>query len=199
MSEGRGRRRGRFGHRAKVHSVQSRAARKRRAAGTRYAQRPTRNRRATCHRSRTRAASGNCARFARIGAPHPSVRRVAGFRGLSDDAFTTHSRCYTIINTNSPRILDIPMAQGLIGFARHGQVSIVTPFTLMGAMAPITVAGAITLTHLIRPGSPMCQGTFTSNVGMKSGAFPSLPRSGATCAPYWIALALGGRVCVHPQ
>jgi len=29
------------------------------------------------------------------------------------------------------------MAQGLIDFARAGQVSIVTPFTLMGAMAPI--------------------------------------------------------------
>jgi len=39
------------------------------------------------------------------------------------------------------------MAQGLIDYARHGQLSIVTPFTLMGAMAPITVAGAITLSH----------------------------------------------------
>jgi trimethylamine--corrinoid protein Co-methyltransferase len=57
----------------------------------------------------------------------------------------------------------------------------VTPFTLMGAMAPITVAGAITLSHaeclaaitltqLVRPGAPVCYGTFTSNVDMKSGA-----------------------------
>jgi trimethylamine--corrinoid protein Co-methyltransferase len=77
--------------------------------------------------------------------------------------------------------LDIPMAQGLIDFARAGQLSIVTPFTLMGAMAPITVAGAITLSHaeclaaialtqLARPGAPVCYGTFTSNVDMKSGA-----------------------------
>jgi trimethylamine--corrinoid protein Co-methyltransferase len=73
------------------------------------------------------------------------------------------------------------MAQGLIDFARAGQLSIVTPFTLMGAMAPITVAGAITLSHaeclaaitltqLARPGAPVCYGTFTSNVDMKSGA-----------------------------
>ena len=73
------------------------------------------------------------------------------------------------------------MAQGLIDFAKAGQVSIVTPFTLMGAMAPITVAGAITLSHaealaaitltqLVRPGAPICYGTFTSNVDMKSGA-----------------------------
>jgi trimethylamine--corrinoid protein Co-methyltransferase len=60
-------------------------------------------------------------------------------------------------------------------------VSIVTPFTLMGAMAPVTVAGALTLSHaealaaialtqLARPGAPVCYGSFTSNVDMKSGA-----------------------------
>lgn len=103
------------------------------------------------------------------------------FRGVSDAEFQAAPHCYTIINTNSPRTLDIPMAQGLIDFARHGQMSIVTPFTLMGAMAPVTVAGAITLSHaealaaitltqLARPGAPVCYGTFTSNVDMKSGA-----------------------------
>ncbi|UAB89459.1 trimethylamine methyltransferase family protein [Ruegeria sp. SCSIO 43209] len=102
-------------------------------------------------------------------------------RGLSDKEFRANAHCYTIINTNSPRTLDIPMAQGLIDFARHGQMSIITPFTLMGAMAPITVAGAITLSHaealaaltltqLTNPGAPVCYGTFTSNVDMKSGA-----------------------------
>jgi len=102
-------------------------------------------------------------------------------RGLSEDAFHAGVHAYTIINTNSPRTLDIPMAQGLIDFARAGQLSIVTPFTLMGAMAPITVAGAITLSHaeclaaitltqLANPGAPVCYGTFTSNVDMKSGA-----------------------------
>ncbi len=106
---------------------------------------------------------------------------IRDFRGLSDAEFLANPRSYTIINTNSPRTLDIPMAQGLIDFARFGQVSIVTPFTLMGAMAPITVAGAITLSHaevlsaitltqLVRSGAPVCYGTFTSNVDMKSGA-----------------------------
>ncbi|WP_425039509.1 trimethylamine methyltransferase family protein [Primorskyibacter sp. S187A] len=102
-------------------------------------------------------------------------------RGLSEEDFQSGVHAYTIINTNSPRTLDVPMAQGLIDFARAGQLSIVTPFTLMGAMAPITVAGAITLSHaeclaaitltqLARPGAPVCYGTFTSNVDMKSGA-----------------------------
>ncbi|MEM6305514.1 MAG: trimethylamine methyltransferase family protein [Pseudomonadota bacterium] len=115
----------------------------------------------------------------------PQVRDVLemlrDFRGLDDAAFEAEPRCYTVINTNSPRTLDVPMAQGLIDFARAGQMSIVTPFTLMGAMAPITVAGAVTLSHaealagitlaqLARPGAPVCYGTFTSNVDMKSGA-----------------------------
>ena len=106
---------------------------------------------------------------------------IQNFRGVSDEAFKAEPYTYTIINTNSPRTLDIPMAQGLIDFAKHGQMSIVTPFTLMGAMAPITVAGAITLSHaealaaitltqIVMPGAPVCYGTFTSNVDMKSGA-----------------------------
>jgi len=106
---------------------------------------------------------------------------IRDFRGLTDAEFRSESHCYTIINTNSPRQIDIPMAQGLIDFARFGQISIVTPFTLMGAMAPITVAGALTLSHaealaaitltqLASPGAPVTYGTFTSNVDMKSGA-----------------------------
>ncbi len=110
-----------------------------------------------------------------------SFEMLRDFRGLSDASFAAQPHCYTIINTNSPRQIDIPMAQGLIDFAKAGQMSIVTPFTLMGAMAPITVAGAITLSHaealaaitltqLVAPGAPVCYGTFTSNVDMKSGA-----------------------------
>ena len=110
-----------------------------------------------------------------------SFEMLGLYRGLSDDDLMQNVHSYTIINTNSPRTLDIPMAQGLIDFAKHGQLSIVTPFTLMGAMAPITVAGAITLSHaealaaitltqLVNPGAPVCYGTFTSNVDMKSGS-----------------------------
>ncbi len=110
-----------------------------------------------------------------------SFEMLRDFRGLSEEAFLAVPHCYTIINTNSPRTLDIPMARGLIDFALIGQLSIVTPFTRMGAMAPITVAGAITLSHaealaaivltqLCRPGAPVCYGTFTTNVDMKSGA-----------------------------
>jgi trimethylamine--corrinoid protein Co-methyltransferase len=101
--------------------------------------------------------------------------------GLSEDAFRSRAYTYTNINTNSPRQLDIPMAQGILDFAAAGQLLIVTPFTLAGAMAPITIVGAIALAHaealagitlaqITRPGTPVVYGGFTSNVDMKSGS-----------------------------
>ncbi|MGH6886306.1 MAG: trimethylamine methyltransferase family protein, partial [Geminicoccales bacterium] len=73
------------------------------------------------------------------------------------------------------------MSDGLIAMARHGQPVIVTPFTLMGAMTPVTLAAAlvqqnaealfgIVLVQLAKAGAPVIYGGFTSNVDMKSGA-----------------------------
>lgn len=101
--------------------------------------------------------------------------------GLSDEDFARDVWVSTVINTNSPRLLDNPMAKGLIDFARAGQMCIVTPFCLAGAMAPITPAGALTLQHsealagitltqLAKAGAPVSYGGFSSNVYMKSGA-----------------------------
>lgn len=100
---------------------------------------------------------------------------------LSEGDFDSGVWAVTVINSNSPRLLDNPMAQGLIDFARAGQMSIVTPFCLAGAMAPVTVAGALTLQHaealaaitlvqMTRSGAPVSYGGFSSNVDMKSGA-----------------------------
>ncbi|ASP36891.1 trimethylamine methyltransferase family protein [Labrenzia sp. VG12] len=101
--------------------------------------------------------------------------------GLTPSELVDTPCIVTVINTSSPLRLDTPMLQGLIEMARAGQVSIVTPFTLAGAMAPVTVAGALTLQNaealagiafaqLVRPGAPVVYGGFTSNVDMKSGA-----------------------------
>ena len=86
-----------------------------------------------------------------------------------------------IINTNSPLQLDVPMAEGLIAMAAHGQVNVITPFTLAGAMAPVSIAGALVLQHaeamagicltqIVKKGVPVMYGGFTSNVDMRSGA-----------------------------
>jgi trimethylamine--corrinoid protein Co-methyltransferase len=101
--------------------------------------------------------------------------------GIDQATFEAAPRCYSICNTNSPLQLDVPMTEGIIKFAMHGQLMIVTPFTLAGAMAPVTIPGALTLAHaealfgitltqLVRAGSPVMYGSFTSNVDMKSGS-----------------------------
>ncbi len=107
------------------------------------------------------------------------IVRIA--RGVSYEQLAEQPSLFTIINSNSPLRLDIPMLHGIIEMARHNQVVVVTPFTLAGAMAPVTLAGAlaqqnaealagIVLTQLVRPGAPVVYGGFTSNVDMKSGA-----------------------------
>ncbi len=101
--------------------------------------------------------------------------------GLTHEEFISRPYTSTIINTNSPLQLDIPMANGILDYAAAGQVLIITPFTLAGAMAPVTIAGALTLAHaealagltlaqIARPGAPIIYGSFTSNVDMKSGS-----------------------------
>jgi trimethylamine--corrinoid protein Co-methyltransferase len=87
----------------------------------------------------------------------------------------------TIINSNSPLRLDGPMSDGLIEMASHGQPVVVTPFTLAGAMTPVSLAGAlaqqnaealfmVALTQLARRGAPVIYGGFTSNVDMRTGS-----------------------------
>ena len=101
--------------------------------------------------------------------------------GIDEATFRAAPRCFSVCNTNSPLQLDVPMTDGIIEFAINGQLMIVTPFTLAGAMAPVTIPGALTLAHaealfgitlsqIVRPGAPVMYGSFTSNVDMKSGS-----------------------------
>ncbi len=102
-------------------------------------------------------------------------------RGIDEDQLDRETSIFTIINTSSPLRIDIPMCQGIIEYAARNQLSVITPFTLAGAMAPVTVAGAVaqqnaealagmTLAQVVRPGAPVAYGGFTSNVDMKSGS-----------------------------
>jgi trimethylamine--corrinoid protein Co-methyltransferase len=102
-------------------------------------------------------------------------------RGIREQEMAEQPSAYTVINTNSPLKLDTAMGMGIIEMARRRQVCVVTPFTLAGAMAPVTLAGALveqnaealaclTLSQLAQPGAPFVYGGFTSNVDMKSGA-----------------------------
>ena len=105
--------------------------------------------------------------------------RIAG--GMTEEEFASKPHMYTNINSTSPLKHDVPMIDGCLRCVRRGQAVIVTPFTLAGAMAPVTMSGAVTLSiaealsaialfQYVRPGCPCVIGTFTSNVDMKSGA-----------------------------
>ncbi len=102
-------------------------------------------------------------------------------RGISWEEMQASPSCLTIISVNSPRRFDSEMSDGLIATAQAGQCCVVTPFTLMGAMTPVTLPGAllqqnaealsgIVLTQLALPGAPVVYGSYTSNVDMRTGA-----------------------------
>jgi trimethylamine--corrinoid protein Co-methyltransferase len=102
-------------------------------------------------------------------------------RGIDRDALAREPSLMTVINSNSPLRLDGPMSDGLIEMALHGQAIVATPFTLAGAMTPISLAGAIAqqnaealfmiaLAQVVRPGTPVVYGGFTSNVDMRTGS-----------------------------
>ena len=88
---------------------------------------------------------------------------------------------YTNINVNSPLRYDERMLEALLEYAAAGQAVVVTPFLLMGAMAPVTIPAAlvqqtaealagIALCQLVRPGCPVVLGSFLSNIDMQSGS-----------------------------
>ena len=102
-------------------------------------------------------------------------------RGIDKAQLAREPSLSTVVNTNSPLKVDAPMLDGAMLMARHRQPVIVTPFTLAGAMSPVTLAGAlaqqnaealgvIAVTQMVEPGAPVMYGGFTSNVDMKSGA-----------------------------
>jgi trimethylamine---corrinoid protein Co-methyltransferase len=105
----------------------------------------------------------------------------------------------SIINVNSPLRYDDRMLSAMLEYNRANQPVIITPFLLMGAMSPVSIAATlaqqiaetlagVALAQLVRPGAPVVFGSFLSNTDMQSGS-PSLgsPESA-------IGLLCGGQV-----
>ncbi len=120
-------------------------------------------------------------------------------RGISHEQLERECSLFTIINSSSPLRLDDPMLQGIMEMSARNQLVVMTPFTLAGAMAPVTIVGAVAqqnaealagmaFTQIVRKGAPVAYGGFTSNVDMKSGA----PAFGTP--EYMKAQVLGGQL-----
>ena len=87
----------------------------------------------------------------------------------------------SLININSPLVLDATMMGALEVYARANQACIISPFIVGGAMAPVTVAGTLSqvlaevlagvaYSQLVRSGAPVIFGTFVTSIDMNSGA-----------------------------
>ncbi|MFT5505205.1 MAG: trimethylamine--corrinoid protein Co-methyltransferase [Gammaproteobacteria bacterium] len=85
------------------------------------------------------------------------------------------------INVNSPLVYDDTMAGALRTYAAANQGTVISPFILSGAMAPVTqpalIAQAhaeamvgIALTQLVKPGAPVVYGSFLTTMDLKTGA-----------------------------
>src|SRR6187401_878602 len=88
---------------------------------------------------------------------------------------------FSLINANSPLVWDASMLGAARAYAEANQATLLTPFILAGAMAPVTAAGVcaqtlaealagMTFVQLVRPGAPVVLGSFASSMSMQSGA-----------------------------
>ena len=87
----------------------------------------------------------------------------------------------SLINASSPMAWDATMLGAAEAYARSMQATMISPFILAGAMAPVTVAGVATQTlaealaamafvQLVNPGAPVVFGSFASSMSMQTGA-----------------------------
>ena len=113
-------------------------------------------------------AAADCLRMAEI---------VHGPGSLDGDRPLLFANC----NVNSPLRFDARMLDGILNYGAAGQAIIITPFLLMGAMAPVSTPAAlvqqtlealagIALVQLVRPGTPCVMGSFLSSTDMKTGS-----------------------------
>ncbi|MFQ3302567.1 MAG: trimethylamine--corrinoid protein Co-methyltransferase [Planktomarina sp.] len=87
----------------------------------------------------------------------------------------------SLININSPLTFDSVMMGALEVFAKNNQASIISPFIVGGAMAPVSIVGTLTqvlaevlagiaYSQILNPGCPVIFGTFVTSIDMNSGA-----------------------------
>ena len=100
---------------------------------------------------------------------------------FGDDFLDRHTVLVSLANANSPMSWDFNMLGSAKIYAENNQATLITPFILAGAMAPVSVAGAATqtlaealagmaFTQIVRPGAPVIFGSFASSMSMQSGA-----------------------------
>ena len=108
------------------------------------------------------------------------------------DELINKPRVTTIINMNSPLILDHSMLENMIEYVKYGQPVVVASCTMAGSTGPITLAGTIALsnaeiltgiavTQILRAGTPVFYGNQTTTADMRTGSIACGSPEGALC------------------
>ena len=71
------------------------------------------------------------------------MTRIA--REVDEETFNNEPSISSVINASTPLRYDTVMLHGIQEMSSRNQCIVITPFTLAGAMAPVTVAGALVL------------------------------------------------------
>lgn len=124
---------------------------------------------------------------------------------FGEDFVAENTVIISLCNANSPLSWDRAMLGSARVYAESNQATILTPFILAGAMAPVTVAGTaaqtlaealagIVFTQIVKPGAPVVLGSFASSMSMQSGA----PTFGTPepALVLWVMAALARRLGV---
>lgn len=124
---------------------------------------------------------------------------------FGDEFVAEHTVILSLCNANSPLSWDRAMLGSAKVYAENNQATMLTPFILAGAMAPVTVAGTaaqtlaealagIAFTQIVNPGAPVVFGSFASSMSMQSGA----PTFGTPepALVLWVMAALARRLGV---
>jgi len=111
-----------------------------------------------------------------------------------------YPRIITLINTNTPLLLDTNMTDSLITYARYRQPVIIASLAQAGLTSPVTMAGTIAmanaevlagiaLSQMVSPGTPVVYGSQSTNADMRNGATAIGSAEGSLCYSYCADMA----------
>ena len=117
-----------------------------------------------------------------VTAPERAQDSIALAEMVFGEGFLDQNTVMTsLINASSPMCWDASMLGAAEVYARSNQATVISPFIVAGAMAPVTVAGVaaqtlaealagMTFIQLVNPGAPTVFGSFAMSMSMQTGA-----------------------------
>jgi trimethylamine--corrinoid protein Co-methyltransferase len=101
--------------------------------------------------------------------------------GIDEAQLCATPHTMSILNVNSPLLVDEPLLLGSIALAKRGQATVVSPVAMSGAMSPITASGSLiqhnaesvgvsAYLQMEVPGCHLFYGSLVAAVDMRSGA-----------------------------